>query len=66
MQTSNFELINRPNGVRVRAKFDGKQQTIAFFDTEKQARDFVEKCKDYNDGVYSEEVFITLNSLRMP
>lgn len=66
MYMTNFELVRRPNGVRVKANVDGKHETLAFVETQEQAEAFVEKCEAYNKGVYCNEVFEALNSLRMP
>lgn len=40
--------------------------TLVVKDTIEEAEHFIMKCNAYNDGVYAEEVFNSINSNLMP
>lgn len=43
-----------------------KNMTLVVKDTIEEAEHFIMKCNAYNDGVYDEEVFNSINSNLMP
>lgn len=50
--------------IKVTAKINGNHNTIKMLNSQSEADIFLHKCHQYNAGVYDNEVFEALNSLK--